>query len=297
MKNCSRAETSAKVLMDSSKRRVVVETTTTRASVGNHAAQKIHSSNSKRLLSFLLILTCPPVRSNSSFSILACFFASLAARRSSLARCFSRSCSAMISIALFCRDDSFFFFASASFRIPFPNDLIVPSCVVHSFARRAPPLRQSVIRSIGAHFPRQHDHPRQHDYGPDPRSRVTPLAIDRARLARLDARDRYISFHSPRASSSSSSRRVVAHTRRTYRDVLFHLVRAHRHRPLHVREHGELFLAREPVAFERGVIDVDRHLKGWFLCVVGVGVCERACVRARSRYVVNRARGGFSLEC
>lgn len=194
MKNCSRAETSAKVLMDSSKRRVVVETTTTRASVGNHAAQKIHSSNSKRLLSFLLILTCPPVRSNSSFSILACFFASLAARRSSLARCFSRSCSAMISIALFCRDDSFFFFASASFRIPFPNDLIVPSCVVRSFARRAPPLRQSVIRSIGAHFPRQHDHPRQHDSGPDPRSSSRHPPRDRSRAPRAPRRARSIHF-------------------------------------------------------------------------------------------------------
>ena len=64
--------------------------------------------------------------------------------------------------------------------------------------------------------------------------------------------------------------------------MLLHLVRAHAHRTLHVREHGELFLAREPVAFEGGVIDVDRHLES----VLGV-VCRAKS--ARSRYVVRGA--------
>ena len=86
----------------------------------------------------------------------------------------------------------------------------------------------------------------------------------------------------PRARTNayilSPSHRVIV----THRDVLLHLVRAHAHRTLHVREHGELFLAREPVAFEGGVIDVDRHLES----VLGV-VCRAKS--ARSRYVVRGA--------
>tara|TARA_B100001758_G_scaffold218196_1_gene205525 strand:+ start:958 stop:1404 length:447 start_codon:yes stop_codon:yes gene_type:complete len=88
-------------------------------------------------------------------------------------------------------------------------------------------------------------------------STITPRSIVIAHRARLRARPRASSRARTNAYILSPSHRVVV----TYRDVLLHLVRAHAHRTLHVREHGELFLAREPVAFEGGVIDVDRHLE------------------------------------
>jgi len=44
-----------------------------------------------------------------------------------------------------------------------------------------------------------------------------------------------------------------------------------------------LFLAREPVAFEGGVIDVDRHLESVLEC------CVSSEKSARSRYVVRGA--------
>lgn len=84
------------------------------------------SSNANAFLSFLLNLTCPPVRSNSSFSKRANRLASLAALRSSFFACFSRSASAINSMALFARAALFFFLASASSRMPRPNSASVP---------------------------------------------------------------------------------------------------------------------------------------------------------------------------
>jgi len=147
-----------------------------------------------------------------------------------------------------------------------------------SFRRaRARSLVSLSLRRSRAHFPRQHDIlvstiPRAHvitntDAFPTTRARATTATFARS--------IHYISIHLTTSSPASPPRRLA----RTHRDVLLDLVRAHRHRPLHVREHGELFLAREPVAFERGVIDGDRHLKR---CV-----CKVFCSRVRaSRYVV-----------